>query len=108
MTFTVKNPGYWRTRRSVMQGIVMGRHEDGKTTLLRNIISQDLAGLFGLTESAASTTNGDLRVERGHRVFQTAAHGPRVDDSTPMRVLNQARGRHSVAKNTFQCADVVH
>jgi hypothetical protein len=40
-------PWYWPDRVRVMQGIVLGMTGSGKTTLIKNIITQDLARVVG-------------------------------------------------------------
>ena len=43
-------PWYWPDMVRVMQGIVLGMTVSGKTTLLKNIITQDMAPVAGTRE----------------------------------------------------------
>jgi TraM recognition site of TraD and TraG len=99
-------PWYWPDRVRVTQAIVLGMTGTGKTTLLRNIISQDLARVVGPPAEPHRIPmvifdgKGDLEffqdllphVHRGGRLHQ-------------LRLLNPARPDLSVRYNPFQCSD---
>ena len=99
-------PWYWPDRVRVMQGIVLGMTGTGKTTLLRNIISQDLARSSVLPISRIGMPmvifdgKGDLEF------FQDLLpHVHRAGRLHQLRLLNPARPDLSVRYNPFQCAD---
>ena len=99
-------PWYWPDRVRVMQAIVLGMTGTGKTTLLRNIISQDLARVVGpLAEPhripmVIFDGKGDLEF------FQDLLpHVHRAGRLHQLRLLNPARPDLSVRYNPFQCSD---
>jgi hypothetical protein len=99
-------PWYWPDRVRVMQAIVLGMTGTGKTTLLRNIISQDLARVVGLQDQPHRLPmvifdgKGDL--EFFHDLLP---HVHRAGRLHQLRLLNPARPDLSVRYNPFQCAD---
>ena len=99
-------PWYWPDRVRVMQAIVLGMTGTGKTTLLRNIISQDLARVVGTTDEPHRIPmvifdgKGDLEF------FQDLLpHVHRAGRLHQLRLLNPARPDLSVRYNPFQCSD---
>ncbi len=99
-------PWHWPDRVRVMQGIVLGMTGTGKTTLLRNIISQDLARVVGPPEEPHRLPmvifdgKGDLEF------FQDLLpHVHRAGRLHQLRLLNPARPDLSVRYNPFQCSD---
>jgi TraM recognition site of TraD and TraG len=99
-------PWYWPDRVRVMQAIVLGMTGTGKTTLLRNIISQDLARFVGPPAEPHRIPmvifdgKGDLEF------FQDLLpHVHRAGRLHQLRLLNPARPDLSVRYNPFQCSD---
>jgi len=99
-------PWSWPDRVRVMQAIVLGMTGTGKTTLLRNIISQDLARVIGPPDEPHRLPmvifdgKGDL--EFFHDLLP---HVHRAGRLHQLRLLNPARPDLSVRYNPFQCAD---
>jgi hypothetical protein len=99
-------PWFWRDQVRVMQGIVLGMTGTGKTTLLRNIISQDLSRTVGPPDEPHRIPmvifdgKGDLEF------FQDLLpHVHRAGRLHQLRLLNPARPDLSVRYNPFQCSD---
>ena len=99
-------PWYWPDHVRVMQGIMLGMTGTGKTTLLRNIISQDLARIVGPPHEPHRIPmvifdgKGDLEF------FQDLLpHVHRAGRLHQLRLLNPARPDLSVRYNPFQCSD---
>lgn len=99
-------PWYWSDRTRVMQAVVLGMTGTGKTTLLRNIISQDLMRVVGPPDAQHRIPmvifdgKGDLEF------FQDLLpHVLRAGRLHQLRLLNPARPDLSVRYNPFQCAD---
>jgi hypothetical protein len=99
-------PWYWPDRVRVMQGIVLGMTGTGKTTLLRNIISQDLARVVGppgeLHRLPMVIFDGKGDLEFFHDLLP---HVHRAGRLHQLRLLNPARPDLSVRYNPFHCAD---
>lgn len=99
-------PWYWPDRVRVMQAIVLGMTGTGKTTLLRNIISQDLARVVG---SPAEPHRIPMVIFDGKgdlEFFQDLLpHVHRAGRLHQLRLLNPARPDLSVRYNPFQCSD---
>src|SRR5215475_2377643 len=99
-------PWYWPDRVRVMQGIVLGMTGTGKTTLLRNIISQDVARVVG-TPDARHRIPMVIFDGKGDLEFfeDLLPHVHRAGRLHQLRLLNPARPDLSVRYNPFQCAD---
>jgi hypothetical protein len=99
-------PWYWPDGVRVMQGIVLGMTGTGKTTLLRNIISQDLTRVVGPPDEPHRLPlvifdgKGDLEFFQ-----ELLPHVHRAGRLHQLRLLNPARPDLSVRYNPFQCAD---
>jgi hypothetical protein len=99
-------PWLWPDRTRVMQGIVLGMTGMGKTTLLKNIITQDLSRVVGTPDDPHHVPmvifdgKGDL--EFFHDLLPHIHHAGRLRD---LRVLNPARPDISVRYNPFHCTD---
>ncbi len=98
-------PFLWPDRIRVMQGIILGMTGTGKTTLLRNIISQDM-------ERTVETPSGPRRIpmvifdgkgdmEFFYDLLPHIHHAGRLDQ---LRVLCPARPDLSVLYNPFHCS----
>jgi type IV secretory system conjugative DNA transfer VirD4/TraG family protein/DNA translocase FtsK/SpoIIIE-like protein len=100
------HPWYWPDQVRVMQGIVLGMTGTGKTTLLRNIISQDLARVVGPPDEPHRLPmvifdgKGDLEFFE-----DLLPHVHRAGRLHQLRLLNPARPDLSVRYNPFQCTD---
>lgn len=99
-------PWYWPDRVRIMQAIVLGMTGTGKTTLLRNIISQDLARVVGPPDQPHHIPmvifdgKGDLEFFE-----DLLPHVHRAGRLHQLRLLNPARPDLSVRYNPFQCSD---
>src|SRR5580700_1483955 len=99
-------PFLWPDRIRVMQGIVLGMTGTGKTTLLKNIISQDLA-------RTVETPNGPRHIPmvifdgKGDMEFfnDLLPHIHHAGRLNQLRVLNPARPDISVLYNPFHSSD---
>ena len=100
------DPWLWPDRVRVMQGIVLGMTGTGKTTLLRNIITQDLVRRVGPPEDRHKIPmvifdgKGDL--EFFHGLLPHIHRAGRLQD---LRLLNPARPDTSVLYNPFHTDD---
>ena len=99
-------PWFWADRVRVMQGIVLGMTGTGKTTLLRNIITQDLARVVGPPDDPRRIPmvifdgKGDMEF-----FYDLLPHIHRAGRLCDLRVLNPARPDLSVRYNPFHCSD---
>jgi hypothetical protein len=99
-------PWLWPDRVRVMQGIVLGMTGTGKTTLLRNIITQDLYRLVGPPEDRHRIPmvifdgKGDMEF-----FYSLLPHIHRAGRLRDLRVLNPGRPDISVRYNPFYCSD---
>ncbi|HUJ80766.1 MAG TPA: type IV secretory system conjugative DNA transfer family protein [Candidatus Acidoferrales bacterium] len=99
-------PWLWPDRVRVMQGIVLGMTGTGKTTLLRNIITQDLCRTTGPASNRHRIPmvifDGKGDMEFFHSLLPHIHRAGRLRD---LRVLNPARPDISVRYNPFHCGD---
>src|SRR3989454_1065165 len=95
-------PYLWPDRIRVMQGIVLGMTGTGKTTLLKNIISQDLARVVETSDGPRHIPmvifDGKGDMEFFYDLLPHIHHAGRLDQ---LRVLNPARLDISVLYNPF-------
>ena len=99
-------PWLWPDHVRVMQGIVLGMTGTGKTTLLRNIITQDLYRVVGPPDDPHRIPmvifdgKGDMEFFYG-----LLPHIQRAGRLRDLRVLNPGRPEISVRYNPFHCSD---
>jgi hypothetical protein len=98
-------PFLWPDRIRVMQGIVLGMTGTGKTTLLKNIISQDLARTIetpdGPRQIPMVIFDGKGDMEFFYDLLPHIHHAGRMHQ---LRVLNPARPDISFLYNPFHCS----
>ena len=101
-----EKPWLWPDRVRVMQGIVLGMTGTGKTTLLRNIISQDLMRASGPPEDRHRIPmvifdgKGDMEF-----FYSLLPHIHRAGRLRDLRILHPSRPDISVRYNPFSCGD---
>jgi len=99
-------PWLWPDQIRVMQGIVLGMTGTGKTTLLRNIITQDLHRVVGPPEDRHRIPmvilDGKGDMEFFYSLLPYIHRAGRLRD---LRVLNPGRPDISVRYNPFHCSD---
>jgi Type IV secretory system Conjugative DNA transfer len=99
-------PWLWPDCVRVMQGIVLGMTGTGKTTLLRNIITQDLCRPIGppgdrhRIPMVVFDGKGDMEF-----FYSLLPHIHRAGRLRDLRVLNPGRPDISVRYNPFHCGD---
>jgi hypothetical protein len=99
-------PWFWPDSVRVMQGIVLGMTGTGKTTLLRNIITQDLHRVVGPPNDRHRIPmvildgKGDMEF-----FYSLLPHLHRAGRLRDLRVLNPGRPDLSVRYNPFHCND---
>src|SRR3989441_372371 len=98
-------PYLWPDRIRVMQGIVLGMTGTGKTTLLKNIISQDLARMVETPDGPRRIPmvifDGKGDMDFFYDLLPHIQHAGRLHQ---LRVLNPARPDISVLYNPFHCS----
>ncbi len=95
-------PWLWPDRTRVMQAIVLGMTGMGKTTLLSNIITQDLFRVFGPPEDRHRVPMIILDGKADTRVFESLLpHIHRAGRLGQLRVINPSRPDISVGYNPF-------
>lgn len=95
-------PWLWPDRTRVMQAIVLGMTGMGKTTLLSNIITQDLFRVFGPPEDRHRVPMIILDGKADTRVFENLLpHIHRAGRLGQLRVINPSRPDISVGYNPF-------
>ncbi|HEV2402561.1 MAG TPA: TraM recognition domain-containing protein [Candidatus Sulfotelmatobacter sp.] len=100
-------PWLWPDRTRVMQGIVLGMTGMGKTTLLSNIITQDLFRVFGPPEDRHRIPMIILDGKADSTVFDSLL--PYIHRSgrlKQLRVINPSRPDISVGYNPFHSNEV--
>lgn len=99
-------PWQWPDQVRVMQGIILGMTGTGKTTLLRNIITQDLHRVVGPPDDRRRIPmvildgKGDMEF-----FYSLLPHVHRAGRLRDLRVLNPGRPDMSVRYNPFHCSD---
>jgi hypothetical protein len=99
-------PWFWPDKVRVMQGIILGMTGTGKTTLLRNIITQDLQRVVSCPDERHRIPmvifdgKGDMEF-----FYSLLPHIHRAGRLGDLRVLNPARPDISVRYNPFHCSD---
>jgi len=95
-------PWLWSDRTRVMQGIVLGMTGMGKTTLLSNILTQDLFRVFGPPEDRHRVPMIILDGKADTKVFENLLpHIHRAGRLRQLRVINPSRPDISVGYNPF-------
>lgn len=95
-------PWLWPDRTRVMQGIVLGMTGMGKTTLLANIITQDLLRVFGPPEDQHRVPMIILDGKADAKAFESLLpHIHRAGRLGQLRVINPSRPDFSVGYNPF-------
>jgi hypothetical protein len=101
-----RKPWLWHDRTRVLQGIVLGMTGMGKTTLLANIITQDLSRVVGPPEDQHRIPMIILDGKADTEVFEgLLAHIHRAGRLDQLRVINPSRPDISVGYNPFQSND---
>jgi hypothetical protein len=99
-------PWLWPDRVRVMQGIVLGMTGTGKTTLLRNIITQDFYRVAGPPDDRHRIPMVIFDGKGDMEFFQSLLpHIHRAGRLRDLRVLNPSRPDISVRYNPFNCGD---
>ena len=99
-------PWLWSDRTRVMQGIVLGMTGTGKTTLLCNIITQDLFRVVGPPEDQHRIPIIILDGKADTDVFESLLpHIHRSGRLDQLRVINPSRPDISVRYNPFQSSE---
>lgn len=100
-------PWLWPDRTRVMQGIVLGMTGMGKTTLLSNIITQDLFRVFGPPEDRHRMPMIILDGKADSKVFDgLLPYIHRSGRLKQLRVINPSRPGISVGYNPFHSNEV--
>lgn len=100
------NSWLWSDRIRVMQGIVVGMTGTGKTTLLRNIISQDLMRASGPPEDRHRIPMVILDGKGDMEFFESLLpHIHRAGRLRDLRLLNPSHPDISVRYNPFSCTE---
>ena len=95
-------PWLWPDRTRVMQAIVLGMTGMGKTTLLSNIVTQDLFRVFGPPEDRHRVPMIILDGKADTKVFENLLpHIHRAGRLRQLRVINPSRPDISVGYNPF-------
>ena len=99
-------PWLWPDRIRVMQGLVLGLTGMGKTTLLTNIVAQDLARVFDTPEGPKRIPliilDGKGEMDFFHELVPYIHRAGRLGD---LRFLNPSRPDISVRYNPLYCSD---
>jgi len=99
-------PWLWHDRTRVLQGIVLGMTGMGKTTLLSNIITQDLFRVVGPPEDQHRIPMIILDGKADMKVFESLLpHIHRAGRLGQLRVINPSRPDISVGYNPFQSSE---
>ena len=99
-------PWLWPDRTRVLQGIVLGMTGMGKTTLLSNIITQDLFRVVGPPEDQHRIPMIILDGKADMEVFESLLpHIHRAGRLGQLRVINPSRPDISVGYNPFQSSE---
>jgi hypothetical protein len=100
------NPWLWPDRIRVMQGLALGLTGMGKTTLLKNIITQDLKRVVktpdGPRRIPIIVLDGKGELEFFHDLLPYIHRAGRIED---LRVLSPSRPDISVGYNPFYCTE---
>lgn len=99
-------PWLWPDRVRVMQGIIVGMTGTGKTTLLRNIISQDLQRVAGPPEDPHRIPMVILDGKGDMEFFESLLpHIHRAGRLRDLRLLNPGRPDISIRYNPLSCTE---